>query len=117
MVGRIQAVFQVSCVTLATYMSIVFVKKFLENEDVTSITYKKYSQTPKDKYPTFSICFKGTTLYWYRDLAIFKSFSLYSSEFEKMLTGKSAMRYKYNESSGLYTKEQSSWKRGFESMS
>ena len=30
--------------------------RWRENKNTASITFKKYEQTPEDKYPTFSIC-------------------------------------------------------------
>ena len=77
-------------------MSASFVKRFNENENATSIAYKKYSSTPEDKYPTYSICLKGTQLHWYNDLDIYNAFELRSEQYERMLRGEPAFRYVYD---------------------
>ena len=68
-------------------MSASFVKRFIENENATSITYKQFNKEPKDKYPTFSICFKGYMFHWFHPLAIFDAFGLNNKQFERMLKG------------------------------
>ena len=78
--------------------------KFLENHDATSIAYKKFNQSPQDKYPTFSLCFQGNRFHWYHDLAIFNAFGLTSYPFQKMLEGNDALKYEYNLSTRLYRK-------------
>ena len=54
-------------------MAASFVKRFNENDNATSIAYKKYSNTSEDKYTTYSVCFKGTLFHWYHDLHIYNS--------------------------------------------
>ena len=76
-------------------MSVSFVKRFIDNDDATSITYRKFSETPEDKYPTFSICFKGTHFHWFNDLDLYNAFELRTEQFEQMLRGKPAFRYEY----------------------
>ena len=83
-------------------MSVMLVGRFLEDKSMTSIAYKQYNDEPEGKYPTFSICFKGTTFYWRNELAIFNEYGIYSYQFEKMLKGKSAFKYEYDPSLGLY---------------
>ena len=85
-------------------MSVVFVKRFDENENATSITFKKYSTNPEDIYPTFSICFKGDKFHWYYDLDIYNVFELTSEQYQKMLKGKQAFSYQYEQPSRLYSK-------------
>ena len=57
-------------------MSVSFVKRFKDNENATSITYKPFNDGPEDKYPTYSICFKGSKLHWHRKLEIFNAYEL-----------------------------------------
>ena len=101
---RIKRLFKMTCFILAIYMIVMLIGRFLENRDATLITYKKYSQTPIDDYPTYSICFKGATFHWYHDSEIFRSFGVYPSEYEQMLTGQTVLKYEYNLTSRLYWK-------------
>ena len=70
--------------------------RFGENKSSTSITYKKYEETPEDKYPTFSICFKGANVHSYNKSAIFESYGITSSHYQLLLEGKSTFTYRYN---------------------
>ena len=85
-------------------MSISFVRRFNENENATSITYKKYSTGPDDVYPTFSICFRGTQFHWTYDLNIYDAFALTSRQYKNMLKGKPAISYQYDNSLRLFRK-------------
>ena len=85
-------------------MAVAFVRRFDENENATSITYKPFTKNPPDRYPTFSICFKGSSLHWYQHLKIFDHLELSVEQFERMLKGKTAFRYDYDRSSGLFRK-------------
>ena len=38
--------------------------RYTENNDRSSISYKRFADTPQDTYPTFSICFSDDTDYW-----------------------------------------------------
>ena len=80
------------------------VMSFLANEDTTTNHYRRFNLSPKDSYPTFSICFTGSEFYWYKGKEIFKVFGLKPSEFEAMLKGQEVFRYDYNYSSMLYNK-------------
>ena len=87
------------------YMSATFVKRFIENENVTSIVYKKYSKADVDEYPTFSICFKGARLHWYHKQEIYDAFGLDYVQYDRMLKGESAFRYEYDSVSKLFRKK------------
>ena len=80
------------------------VTRFIENGDSTAIHYRRFNLSPKDVYPTFSICFTGSDLYWNRAEAIFQKFGLSPSMFESMLKGKDAFSYQYNYTLMLYNK-------------
>ena len=85
-------------------MSASFVKRFTENDNATSIAYRRFNNNPKDEYPTFSICFKGTPFHWYHDLDIYKAFELRIEQYEMMLKGRQAFSYQYDPSSRLFRK-------------
>ena len=94
--------FQMVCFALAVFMAASFVKRFNENDNATSITYKKFSTTSHDLYPTFSICFRGTHFHWYHDVDIYDAFELRPEQYEMMLKGKPAFRYEYDSSLRLF---------------
>lgn len=78
--------------------------RFAENEDTTTINFKRFDLSPAESYPAFSICLTGAELYWYHDEKIFKMFGLTSSEYGKMLAGQRVMMTKYNYTSKSYYK-------------
>ena len=85
-------------------MTTTFVKRFTENDNSTSITYRRFNNEPKDEYPTFSICFEGTPFHWYHDIDIYKAFELRTEQYELMLKGRPAFRYQYDPSSKSFRK-------------
>ena len=89
---------------LAIYMTTKQVMHFLQNDDATTINYRRLNLSPKDKYPAFSLCFTGSELYWYHAKPIFRIFGLQPSKFGQMLKGQKVIRYDYNYSSMLYNK-------------
>ena len=78
--------------------------RFLENDDSTTIHFRQFNLSPKDKYPTFTICFTGTELYWNIEEAIFNRTELTPDMFGKMLKGQDSFSYQYNHTSMLYSK-------------
>ena len=85
-------------------MSMKLIIQFSENKDATSISYKLYNQSPREKYPTFSICFKENSFHWSHDFTIFKAYGLTSVQYERLLKGEKVIRYMYNSTSRLYNK-------------
>ena len=85
-------------------MAVTILGRFQENKSTTSITYKKYEETVEDKYPSFSMCFKGPHLHSYNDTAIFNSYKLSPDQYKLMLEGKKTFTYYYNPGSRLYSK-------------
>lgn len=83
-------------------MSAVMFNRWLRNEDVTSVTYRKYNQLPQDKYPTYSICFEGTKFVWMHDNQIFDTYGLTQKHLELMVLGEKAYGNAYNNTSHLY---------------
>ena len=80
------------------------VHRYNENANKTTITYGRYSRASNDKYPTFSICFKGAQLNWYHEPSIYDTFGLTYLEYEKMIKGEKAFKYEYDPSLRLFKK-------------
>ena len=74
---------------------------YLENKDTSTISYKRFNQSPLDEYPTFSICLKGPELYWKHEKMIFSRFGATSAQYIQILEG-GGSKHDYNETSGLY---------------
>ena len=101
---RFENIFQLTCSVLAILMSFQLLIRFIDNKDATSISYKMYNHSPKERYPSFSICFKGTNFHWFHEFNIFKANGLTSSKYEKLLAGEKVKKYVYNSTSRLYRK-------------
>ena len=91
-------------------MSVILVGRYLEDRSTTSISYKHYNDKPEDKYPTYSICFKGTNFYWRHDFKIFDEYGLYSYQLKEMLKGEPTFSYEHDRISKLYKKIPTSFK-------
>ena len=74
----------------------ILIGRYLEDRSTTSITYKHYNTKPEDKYPTYSICFTGSSFYWRDEFAIFDANNLYSYQLEQMLRGRPTFSYQYD---------------------
>ena len=85
-------------------MSVSFVNRYIENENSTAIIYKKFHEKYEDKYPTYSVCFKGTNFHWFNGLNIYNAFELRVEQYEMMLKGNLAFRYEYDSSLKLFRK-------------
>ena len=61
-----EIVFYYICVTLCTIATLVFsiqcLYKYLENEDVSKTTFKKFHQDPENIYPSLTLCMKNPYL-------------------------------------------------------
>ena len=80
MLNSVIIVFKFVCLCLAILLTIKQAIKYMENNDSSILTYKKFADNPDD-YPTFSFCFSGDPLIIYtnrvRELQISpKEFSL-----------------------------------------
>ena len=104
LLGRVQFVFEIVCFLLAVYMTAILIGRYQKNRSATSIAYKKYAQTVDDRYPTFSICFKGYGMYSYNGSAIYRAYGMNSHNYERMLQGRPAFQYGYDPTRGLYEK-------------
>ena len=65
---------------------------------------KTFNEGPDDKYPTFTLCFKGHEFHWYRHESIFNSYGLDTFQYERMLKGDTAMKDELNKTSKEYVK-------------
>ena len=101
---RTKAIFQTICFLLTVFMSVSFVNRYMENENSTRIIYKKFHEKSEDKYPTYSVCFKGTNFHWFNGLDIYNAFELRVEQYEMMLKGNLALRYEYDSSLKLFRK-------------
>ena len=52
--------FFVVCSSFLLFMIFKEVVRYTKNEDASSIAFKKFNSSPRDKYPTFSLCFQGS---------------------------------------------------------
>ena len=93
-----------ACCIFATYMTAKQIIRFLENDDSTAIHFRRFNLSPKDTYPTFSICLTGSGFYWNKPHPIFQKTELSPIMFGRMLKGQDAFSYKYNYTVMLYNK-------------
>ena len=65
-------IFNLLCIYLAGYMTLTESLRYVENKDTSSFGYKKFGETPLDKYPTFSICLHSSqqNFFEYLDLTL-----------------------------------------------
>ena len=49
-----------TCITLAVIYTYLQIKIYFDNEDVSSISFRKFENGNEDKYPTYSICFEDS---------------------------------------------------------
>ena len=101
---RTEVAFKLGCFLLASYMTITQIFRYLENRDASSIRYKQFNQSPRDIYPTFTICFEGPELRWYYDSLIYDSLGISSAQYQQLLKGETVVRYDYEYTTQLYTK-------------
>ena len=55
----IDKVFLLACMILAGYMTCLQFQYYLRNQDLSSISYRKFNSEPQDQYPIFTICYSG----------------------------------------------------------
>ena len=53
-----QPLFWIVCVSLLAFMTSKEIARFGRNRDTSSISFNKFNSSPKDTYPTFTICFQ-----------------------------------------------------------
>ena len=89
---------------MAIYEVTLWSIEYAENKDQVFVSIQTYNHDLAAKYPTFSICFRGTKFHWYRDVNIFNSYGIDPYQYELMLKGETAIKYELNDSTGLYDK-------------
>ena len=85
-------------------MTVILIGRYEKDKSATSITYRKYSETDEDRYPTFTICVNGDGLYSYNESTLYGAYGINSANYEKILQGEPAFRYEYDIQRHLYTR-------------
>ena len=81
-----RSIFSLFCILFAGYMTMIESLRYFENKDTSTFGYKKFGESPQDKYPTFSICLKS----------ISEDFFSYFEEELDDLTGRYGSLLKYD---------------------
>ena len=55
-VKPIRFIFNGSCILGAVYMVVLYVSRFYKNEDVSSISFRKFGAGLNSEYPRFTVC-------------------------------------------------------------
>ena len=55
----IKILFKTFCISLALGFILKLILKFIKDEDKPVMSFKKFNQSPIDKYPAYTICFEG----------------------------------------------------------
>ena len=66
---------------------------------------KAFNNGPDDKYPTFTICFKGPKFHWIQADNIFHSYAMNPVQYETMLVEGIGQRDELNKTSKVYEKK------------
>ena len=56
-------IFRIICILAALRLTIKGVSKYLKNEDLAQVDYRKFHESPKDMYPTITICLHGLLIF------------------------------------------------------
>ena len=51
--------FKLTCLSLTVYMSVTQFLRYLDNNDKASVSFRQFNHSPRDKYPTYTICFEN----------------------------------------------------------
>lgn len=87
--------FKSICFILAGYMALTLYLRYLCNDDSSSIAFKRFNESPVDRYPTFSMCLLSSPL---NPLIIFLNdnskakFNLSGKEYDQLLKGSNISR-------------------------
>ena len=81
LVGRSRGIFITTCLFLLAYLLITQTMDYLQNKDSSVISYKRFNQDPLDEYPTFSICLRGSELYWNHEHLLYANLGATSSQY------------------------------------
>ena len=82
-------------------MTITQMLRYGENRDSSSISYKKWNQTPRDLYPTYSFCFEGAELIWHRGKTLFDRFGINAHHYSSHLKGEKSVAHIQNNTQSI----------------
>ena len=82
--------FMLACLVLTTYMSITQIIRYLDNNDKASVTFRHFNQAPKDRYPSYTICFENKKFRrkFFNQTYLMNTFEMNSSDYFKMMGGR-----------------------------
>ena len=80
----------ISYFSVLAYLSCKDIKRYIDNEDSSSITYRIFNTAPRDKYPVVTICFDGKAKAWHSiyNKKVLRKNGLSAGEYWKILTGR-----------------------------
>ena len=87
------------CLLLTGFAVVMQVLRFIRNEDTSTIIYKPFNKSPKDKYPTFSLCFSSTpwnSLQYIFDKDLVGNHAIDSYEWNMLMKGYAIKRKHWN---------------------
>lgn len=93
-----------ACFFFAIEMTISQIVRYLENRNSSSVSYKTFNASPRDRYPAVSICFRGKWFTWYHNEEMFESIGVTPDAYMDILKGQNGARYEYLYGSGLFSK-------------
>ena len=68
-------------------MTIIQLKNFLKNNDTSSINFRRFNSAPRDKYPTFTICFVNNVVGIFDADYLNSTFGISVSDYHDALSG------------------------------
>ena len=69
-------------------MALLETLRFLSNNDTSSIAYKRFNETPDDRYPTFTICLLSYGPHYLQEIfnnELRTQFGINGQEYNKLL--------------------------------
>ena len=61
-IGSFEQLFRVICLLIALSMCIYCIYDYLQDEDLTEVTFTKFQGNNKNTYPQLSLCFTGESV-------------------------------------------------------
>ena len=76
--------------SVLAYLSCKDIKRYIDNEDSSSISYRIFNTAPRDKYPVVTICFDGKTKAWHSiyNKKVLRKKGFSAGKYWKILTGR-----------------------------
>jgi hypothetical protein len=83
-------VFRLLCFLLAIYMSITQIRKYFGNKDKASVTFRQFNHAPRDRYPTYTICFENQNYQrsFYNQSYLKNGFGINASDYLNHISGR-----------------------------